>query len=120
MKQFRYKEWLFVEVNGGSTHFEISPAGWLIGYLTCEKLPQGQYSIIGKADELTEEQWRYMLENSPLNTIAEPEELKGKKVITENFKQFGETVLILGRSFKPRTTLVLKLNEAHTGDKINN
>lgn len=106
-KQFRYKEWLFVEVPQGNHPRLIESMGGgdylKIGevYTT---LPQGQYSIIGKADELGD---------FPLNSCgacndlgvwhcAHPEEC-GEIICHQDF--------LKSHDMKPNQTIVLKVKE---------
>lgn len=93
MKQFRYKEWLFIEVPEGFTKGFTMPDSriqidWVNGKEwnteTVFLIPSGDYSIIGKADELDVAQF------SEISRELEDE------------------------GFKRDTTLVLKFNEAHT------
>lgn len=138
MKQFKYKKWLFVEVPEDGADLIITSGGLLgralrysiCGYLRHETLPQGQYSIIGKADELTEEQWLDIGGDFPLNSCdacnslgvwhcAHPEECGQIEICVLLDKEAGY-LLLKSHDMKPNQTLVLKLNEAHTGDKVNN
>lgn len=125
-------KWLLVEVPEDGTSFIIyqgnqlsyehsvtgSETGSRTGFIGEELLPSGSWEIVGKADSMTEEQWKEIVESGVCNDSGDhglgffryyreyPDELE------ESFgffsaKESGEA-LLLSHGLKPETTLILK------------
>jgi hypothetical protein len=110
-KTINGKEYLFVEIEKASSDFWLDKGElhylWGEDYVTIQLPTKTKMKIIGKASELTEEQWREIVENDPINWFLF-KSYESVLAVGYHFAHQSGKSLLRTLGLEPKTTLIIE------------